>query len=139
LPIRSSVADCVIAFMSFQDVDDMPAAVMEAARVLAPGGALVMAVVHPINSGGRFQPGPDEMTRPFVMDDSPYLDKRYYADDIVRDGLPMRFESIHWPIEAYSRALEDAGLVIEAIREVCDVEGKWTKLPLFLDLRACKQ
>jgi SAM-dependent methyltransferase len=138
LPVRSSVADCVIAFMSFQDVDDMPSAVLEAARVLEPGGAFVFAVVHPINSGGKFEPDKPEMERRFVMDERPYFERRYYSDDIVRDGLPMRFDSIHWPLEAYSRALEAAGFVIEAIREVPDVEGKWTKMPLFLDARARK-
>src|SRR4051812_23628967 len=45
LPVRAGVADAAVAFMSFQDVDDMPSAVSEAARALRPGGTFVMAIV----------------------------------------------------------------------------------------------
>ncbi len=57
LPLRAGVADLAVAFMSFQDVDDMPAAVAEAARLLRVGGSFVMAIVHPINSAGEFRAG----------------------------------------------------------------------------------
>ncbi len=59
----------------------------------------------------------------------------------------MTFHSEHRPIEAYSRALEAAGLLIEAIREtrtpdavVAANPGKrrWQRIPLFLHLRAVK-
>ena len=58
-----------------------------------------------------------------------------------RDGLPMRFESEHRPIESYSRALEAAGFAIEAIREVGDPDpaDKWSRIPLFLDLLAVRR
>jgi SAM-dependent methyltransferase len=138
LPLRSGIADVAIAFMSFQDVDDMPAAVAEAARVLHPGGRFLMAIVHPINSGGEFEPGADEMERPFVMKES-YFTHRRYVDDVDRDGRTMRFSSEHRPIESYSRALEAAGFVIEALREIGDIEGKWTRMPLFLDVAAVRR
>src|SRR5262249_49418938 len=142
LPLRGGIADLAIAFMSMQDVDEMPAAIAEAARVLRPGGHLLMAIVHPLNSAGGFAhagPREREEDRRFVVEDS-YFDERLYADDIVRDGLAMRFESAHRPIESYSRALEDAGFAIEAIREVGepDPHDKWSRIPLFLDLRAVR-
>jgi hypothetical protein len=70
-----------------------------------------------------------------------YFVERRYADDIVRDGLPMRFESEHRPLESYARALEDAHFAIEAIREVGepDPTSKWSRMPLFLDLRAVRR
>jgi SAM-dependent methyltransferase len=143
LPMRDHVADLAIAFMSMQDVDEMPRAIAEAARVLIPKGNLVMAIVHPINSAGKFEQaaeGEAEIDRHFRIDDS-YVVERRYADDVERDGLRMRFESEHRPIESYSRALEHAGFAIEALREVTDPEpdDKWTKLPLFLDLRAVRR
>jgi ubiquinone/menaquinone biosynthesis C-methylase UbiE len=55
LPLDDASADLAIAFMSLQDIDDMVAAVQEAARVLQPGGRFCLAVVHPINSAGRFE------------------------------------------------------------------------------------
>jgi SAM-dependent methyltransferase len=138
LPLRSGVADLAVAFMSFQDVDEMTAAIAEAARILRAGSPFVMAIVHPINSGGAFEEGPVEMERRFVMTES-YFEHRRYADDVERDGRTMRFSSEHRPLESYSRALEAAGFVIEAVREVGDAEGKWTRMPLFLDLRAVRR
>jgi ubiquinone/menaquinone biosynthesis C-methylase UbiE len=60
LPVADAAADCAVAFMSLQDVDHMEQAVAEAARVLVPGGRLVIAVTHPANTAGKFAPGPDE-------------------------------------------------------------------------------
>jgi len=54
LPLDDQSADLVIAFMSLQDVDAMPAAIKEVARILIPGGRFCLAIVHPINSSGRF-------------------------------------------------------------------------------------
>jgi SAM-dependent methyltransferase len=140
LPLRTGVACLAIAFMSMQDVDDMPGAITEAGRILEPGGVLAMAIVHPINSSGRFDKATDgeaEVDRSFRIAGS-YFAPRRYADDIERDGLPMRFESEHRSLETYSRALEHAGFAIDAVREVGDPDpdDKWSKVPLFLDLRA---
>jgi SAM-dependent methyltransferase len=139
LPLRAGIADLAVAFMSFQDVDDMPAAVAEAARVLRAGGHFLMAIVHPINSAGEFEPGPIEMERRFVMYAHSYFAHRRYADDVERDGRSMRFSSEHRPIESYSRALEAAGFAIEALREVGDADGKWARMPLFLDVAAVRR
>ena len=38
LPLDDGCADLAVAFMSLQDIDEMPAAIKEAARVLQPGG-----------------------------------------------------------------------------------------------------
>jgi hypothetical protein len=50
----------------------------------------------------------------------------------------MTFHSAHRPLDAYSRALERSGFLIEAIREVTvdDPEDRWKRIPLFLHLRA---
>jgi ubiquinone/menaquinone biosynthesis C-methylase UbiE len=142
LPFASAVADLIVAFMSLQDVDDMQRAVREARRVLREGGALCMAVVHPLNSAGSFSGRDPEA--PFVVDGS-YLESRRYHDEVERNGLPMTFHSHHRSLEEYSRALEDAGMLVEAIREVT-VDGettltrrddaRWLRIPLFLHLRA---
>src|SRR4029077_19874211 len=55
LPLDDGAADLAIAFMSLQDVDDMPGAIQEAGRVLERGGTFCLSVVHPINSAGRFE------------------------------------------------------------------------------------
>jgi ubiquinone/menaquinone biosynthesis C-methylase UbiE len=65
LPLEDASADLVIAFMSLQDIDAMPAAVREVARVLKTGGRFCLAIVHPINSAGRFETTPEDA--PFLI------------------------------------------------------------------------
>jgi SAM-dependent methyltransferase len=141
LPLDDASVDLAIAFMSLHDVEAMPTAVREIARVLEPGGRLCLAVVHPINSAGRFET--DAADAPFVIKRD-YLSAFTYADMVERDGLSMTFHSQHRPIESYFLALEGADLLIEALREPSvpdravnsDRGRRWQRLPLFLHLRA---
>jgi ubiquinone/menaquinone biosynthesis C-methylase UbiE len=145
LPFDDGAADLAVAFMSLHDVDDMPGAILEAGRVVSRGGAFCLAIVHPINSAGRFESyDPDAR---YVIDES-YLNTHRYQDSIERDGLRMTFNSRHWPLEAYFRALERSGFVVEALTEpTVDAasiaqrpdRARWRRLPLFLDLRARKR
>jgi SAM-dependent methyltransferase len=136
LPLPAGVADCAVAFMSLQDVDAMEAAVAEVARVLIPGGRLVMAITHPVNTVGRFLPGPEDA---FLFEGS-WFTRRKTADTCERDGLTMTFHSEHRPLHDYMDALADAGFLTERIREVGDTDpaSKWNRLPLFLHLRAVR-
>jgi SAM-dependent methyltransferase len=139
LPLPDESADLVTAFMSLQDVDDIDAALQEAARVLLPRGRLRMAVVHPINSAGRFASRDDDA--PFVIRDS-YFEERRYSDEIERDGLAMRFTSMHRSLERMCRAILGAGLLIDHLAEIPDATdppgARWQRLPLFLHLGAVK-
>jgi SAM-dependent methyltransferase len=141
LPFPDGYADLVVMFMAIQDIDDYQGAIREAARVLVPGGRLVIATVHPLASAGAFES--EARDSPFIVDAS-YLDVRRKADAVERGGLTMTFHLEHRSIEAYSRALEASGLVIEALREprVPDAAARsarsqrWQRIPLFLHLRA---
>lgn len=143
LPFGDETFDLVVAYMSLHDMDRMPEAVGEAGRVLRRGGRLCAAIPHPINSAGSFQGR--EADAPFVIDGS-YLDQAR-ADWVAKGDIQLTFHSEHRPIEAYSLALEAAGLLIEAIREVGATDqvvvanlgkGRWQRIPLFLHLRAIK-
>jgi SAM-dependent methyltransferase len=144
LPFGDAAFDLVVAYMCLHDMDRMPAAVAEAARVLERGGRLCAAIPHPVNSAGDFQGrGPDA---PFLIEGS-YLDATSADWTLDRGGITMTFHSEHRPLEAYSRALEDAGLLIEAIRETraadalvatAPRERRWQRIPMFLHLRAVK-
>jgi SAM-dependent methyltransferase len=139
LPLPDGSVRLVTAFMSLHDIDDLEATAAEAARVLAPGGHLCLAIVQPVNSAGRFEAQTPDAA--FVIRDS-YLDPRRYADVAERDGLQMTFTSVHRPLQTYFAALESAGLLIERIVEVPDdtdpPADRWQRIPLFLDLRAVK-
>jgi SAM-dependent methyltransferase len=143
LPLENASADLAIAFMSLQDIDEMPTALQEVARVLEPGGRLCLAIVHPLNSAGRFEQ-PTSGAHFVIRGD--YLGAFRYADTVERDGLMMTFCSQHRPVEAYFMALERAGLLVEALREpsvpeqavVSETSRRWQRLPLFLHLRALR-
>jgi SAM-dependent methyltransferase len=136
LPFPDGRADLAVAFMVLHDVDELDAVVSELARVLSPGGRLCAAIVHPINSAGRFA-GP-EADAEFVIGDDYFAD-RPYQDDVEKGGLRMRFSSRHRPLERLFAALEPAGLLVETVREPRpDSGGQWDRAPLFLDFRAVR-
>ena len=141
LPFADETFDLVVAFMSLQDIDDMEGALAESARVLELGGTLCAAVVHPLNSAGKFEA--DEAWSPFVIRDS-YFERRRYVDDIERNGLTMTFVSDHRSIADYVNPLLDVGLALERVGEVTvtpesitrPASERWLRIPLFLHLRA---
>jgi hypothetical protein len=144
LPLADDAVDLVVAYMCLHDIDDMPRAVAEVSRVLEPSGRLCLAIPHPVSSAGAFtQREPDA---PFVISGS-YLDPAPRRLVVERGGIRLTFHSEHRPIEAYTRALEEAGLLIQALREVrapdelvaLDPAGRrWQRIPMFLHLRAIK-
>lgn len=139
LPLPNASADLVTAFMSLQDVDDIDAAVREISRVLVAGGRLRAAIVHPINSAGRFPTR--ELDAVFEISDS-YFEERRTTDTFERDGLTMTFTSQHRSLERIARPVLDAGLLIDHLAEVPDLAdppgSPWRRLPLFLHLGALK-
>jgi SAM-dependent methyltransferase len=143
LPLDDGCADLAVAFMSLQDIDDMAAAIREAARVLEPGGRLCLAIVHPINSAGRFE---DATANAHFVIEGDYLNAFHYADAVERNGLKMTFNSLHRPLEAYFMALEESGFLVEALREptvpqhaiVSETSDRWQRIPLFLHVRALR-
>jgi SAM-dependent methyltransferase len=134
LPFEDDSFDLIVAYNALMDVEDMPGSVREAARVLAPGGDLCACVTHPVADAGRF--ASCEPDAPFVIAGS-YFGRRSFEGTFERDGLVMTFRGWAYPLEAYVRALEDAGLRIVALREPADEQDpRWQRLPMFLMFRA---
>jgi SAM-dependent methyltransferase len=146
LPFADASIELVVAYNSLMDLE-MPGAVAEIGRVLAPGGALCACITHPMADSGRWA---DDET--FVIGER-YLEERPFEGTFERPGRgvpPMTFTGWIYPLESYSRALEAAGLVIEALREppAPDAEiqsrppearalmARWQRLPNFLMFRA---
>jgi SAM-dependent methyltransferase len=146
LPFRDGGFDAVIAYNSLMDVDDMPAAVAEAARVLRPGRPLCICVTHPMTDAGRF--AGDEPDAPFTIQGG-YLGRHRFGEDAFeRDGLEITFTGWRYALEEYAAALEAAGLLIERLREPAAPPAavahrpsyqRWQRLPVFLHLRAVKR
>lgn len=144
LPFADGAFDLVVAYMCLHDIDELPGAVSEAARVLHPAGRLCVAIPHPVNTAGSFESR--EPTAPFVIGGS-YMDRIQLTMVADRDGVRLTFHSEHRPLQTYFEALEAAGLLTETIRELPahddfivrhpDAE-RWRRIPLFLHLRAIK-
>jgi ubiquinone/menaquinone biosynthesis C-methylase UbiE len=142
LPFPDARFDVVVSYNSLQDVDDMPAAVREAARVLRNNGRFCVCVVHPIRDAGHFVS--EEADAPFSISDS-YFEARLYDESLERDGLQMTFTSWRYSLERYARALEDSGFHIERVREPLPDQARgdrrWERsqrVPMFLFVRAVK-
>jgi SAM-dependent methyltransferase len=111
LPIRDASVALVVACMCLQDMDRLDAAVEEMARVLRPGGTLLVALVHPIaNCMPQLSQGDAAMTER-------YLAERRMETRVERAGLQMTFVSLHRPLATYVGALSRAGLVLTDLRE----------------------
>jgi len=114
LPFTDDTFDLVVAHNSLMDVQDMPGTVREAARVLKPEGRFCVCVTHPITDIGRFAARDAEA--PFIVRRS-YFGRQVVEDTVERDGLSITFHGWAYPLEDYALAFEDAGFLIEAMRE----------------------
>jgi SAM-dependent methyltransferase len=139
LPLRTATADLATAFMSLQDMDDPQAAICQVARVLTPGGRFCFAVLHPFISAGEFADGKAS----FVIQ-QPYWEERRHEYHSSRDGIDLTFWQMHRPLSHYMQALEDAGLIIDALREPRPDPSEEPEvdsarlMPVFLHVRAIK-
>jgi ubiquinone/menaquinone biosynthesis C-methylase UbiE len=126
LPFEDGAFDLVLAFNVFSCVEALQDAVRESARVLTRGGLLCLSVVHPMYTAGRRTDGR------WVID-SGYGIEHLHTERVRRDAVELTFANIHRPLGAYTAALEQAGFLIEALRE-----PEWELVPMFLYLRALK-
>ena len=136
LPFADASFDLVIAYNVLMDVADMPRAIAEIGRVLAPGGCLCACVTHPLADAGAWE------GERFVLDGSYLEGGEFEPIPEERDGLTMVWEGTRHPLHAYATALERSGLTVEALREPAPADGaggryaRWRRIPMFLMWRA---
>ncbi|GGB04734.1 methyltransferase [Brucella endophytica] len=108
LPFDDSAFDLAVFYLSLIDINDMRAAIREAARVLKPGGTMLIANLSSfVTSNGTIGwiKGEDgRLHRPLGH----YLKER--ADWVEWDDIRVR--NWHRPLSAYMTALLDAGLTL---------------------------
>jgi SAM-dependent methyltransferase len=144
LPFAAASFDLVVAYNSLMDVDDLWASAREAARVLTAGGRFCICVTHPLADAGRF--ASDDGDAPFVIDGS-YLARREFHESVERSGLRITFHGLCYPLQDYAGALEEAGFLIERVREPAvspehvAAHPSWKhgqRVPPYLHLRCCR-
>jgi SAM-dependent methyltransferase len=141
LPFEDGAFDLVYSFMSLLNIDDVDAAVAEAARVLEPGGCFCFLTAHPFGMAGEWAE-PEDPDAAFVVTDGYFRERRRI---LVTDAFT--FVDQHRPLEAYFGAIERAGLLVEALREPRPSPAvvaararaaRWLRVPCFLAVRARK-
>jgi SAM-dependent methyltransferase len=136
LPLAEASVDGAIAFMCLHDMDNMPGAIAEVARVLEDGRQLALAIVHPMYSNGNFARAEDGAGS-FVITRS-YFERQLCVSTDRQDDLTVTFLREHRPLETYVQALLKAGFTIDRLLEVTDeAEGK--PVPMFLDILATRK
>jgi SAM-dependent methyltransferase len=129
LPFDDGVGAVVVAFMVLQDLENLDAAVAEAARVLDNGGAFCFAIVHPVATAGDF----------LGSDDDTFAIGRYCTRfEVTRPLGRQSVLQFHRPLDDYSRALERSGFCIEAVREIPTRHRAAGSVPAFLHVRTAK-
>jgi SAM-dependent methyltransferase len=114
LPFPAESFDAVVTAFIHTDVDDWAAVVMEAARVLRPGGRMVYLGTHPCFVGpfSRY-PGAE----PPVLFEGYRRTERTTEGPGLGDGLWSRVGGRHVPLAALLNAFVGAGLRIERFEE----------------------
>jgi SAM-dependent methyltransferase len=110
LPLDDDRFDLVVAYNVLMDVSDVDGFLRESARVLVAGGRLCLSITHPITNGTDRA--------------HPYFEPTWYTEPVERNGLPMVFGGWSRPLSAYTSALENAGFLVEAVRE-----PRWKDVP----------
>ena len=136
IPLADRAADLVVASMVLQSLDDPEAVMGEIARVLGPDGMVCATFVHPLSTLDDLDEG------------ASYFDVVRFADRLEREAGSMTFHDVHRPLAAYMRLFEDAGFVIDAVREPQPDDdhvaafpdaAMWRHRPLFLQVRALRR
>lgn len=114
LPFPSGSFDLVISYLSLIDIEDIESAIQEMARVLRPGGTLLIANLTSFaTSNGTLgwieTPSDGQMHYPLGT----YLEER--ADWFEWDGLRIR--NWHRPLSRYMTVLLQAGLQLTLFLE----------------------
>jgi len=113
LPSPAGRSTSLLAFMSLHDVTDLPEAVREL-RGCSTGRSPLPRDRPPAQLRRKFES--EDPASPFTIRGS-YLEPFRYADEIERDGLRMRSRVSIARSAAYFDALQQAGLLVEVLRE----------------------
>lgn len=136
LPFAEASFDLVVAYLSLIDIPDYETAIAEMARVLRPGGALLIANLNGFNTAGA--------ERGWLRDAADGL-IAYPVDHYLKpraiwtEWRGIRIQNHHRPLDAYMQALLNAGLRLSHFSEPRaqtggpeDKTARYNRAPWFL-------
>ncbi|SBT65430.1 Methyltransferase domain-containing protein [Micromonospora sediminicola] len=129
LPLADGALPAVVCVLAHTDMPDYPAAIAEAARVLAPGGRLVHIGVHPCFVGAFADRSEPER----IVIDGGYATRERTTRSWNASGVRARVGAWHLPLADLLTAVAAAGLVLDRV-----VESGSGPIPDVLALRATR-
>lgn len=126
LPLGDGAASFILSVNVLPHVVELEAAIVEFARVLQPGGALLVGTIHPVMEAGAFDEEKGELRL-----------RSYFAADehAIELGHHHVFHQ-HRTIEGYVRPLLAGGFALDDLREV---PGRAEGIPHYLVLRLTRR
>ena len=121
LPVDDGAARLVVCVNVLPHIHDLESAARELARVLGPGGSLLIGTIHPVAQAGTFDEERGELRL-----------RGYFTHEA--HAVPLGEHHVfhqHRTIEDYVRTLLAVGLTLTDLREVAGASGE---VPLYLDL-----
>lgn len=126
--------DLVVSYLALLDIEDAGAAIAEMARVLRPGGAIVLC-----NQNGFATASPSQGWRrsedgSLIFEIDRYLEPRA----LVSEWRGVSVRNFHRPLEFYMQAFLSAGLRLACFAEPAPHGGeaakreRYTRVPLFV-------
>ena len=144
LPLRDGVFDGVVSNHSLNEMRDPRPALSEFARVLQPGGRLIVLMLHPCFYGGR-----DRSGERVDLDSDRYFTTRRLEQRFSVSGLSSPASTVLWmrPLEAWFSLLADTGFCVQRLWEphppsAVAAQPWWQanfRKPLFVLLAAVRQ
>jgi len=136
LPLADASFDLVVSYLSLIDIKDYRAGIAEMARVLKPGGALLIANLNGFNTAGAetgWIRGALGNLQHYPVDH--YLDERAFWTA----WRGIRIVNHHRPLQAYMQALLAEGLQLTHFEEPAPIAGapepkaeRYRRAPWFL-------
>lgn len=113
LPLPDAAVPAAVCVLAHTDMPDYPAAIAEAARVLAPGGRFVHVGVHPCFTGAFADRSDPER----VVIDGGYAERERTFRGWNPNGVRARVGAWHLPLADLLNAVTDVGLTLTRVCE----------------------
>lgn len=117
LPFQDDTFDLVVSYLTLIDIDGVEKAINEMARVLKPGGSLLIANLNAFRTAGKWIEIADGETRLYIDN---YLESR--AEWVSWRGISIR--NWHRPLSQYMRILISTGLRLNHFDEPAPTGGE---------------
>lgn len=145
LPFADASFDFATAFMSLQDVPETEAVLLEAARIIRPGGFFQFSICHPCSDTPHREWVRDAEGRKLALGIGDYFDEDdadtmewlfSAAPEEARRGLePFNLPRIHRTLSRWLNALVATGLLLEWVGEPTADEETAARYPNVADTR----